>query len=125
MINKKVETRSQAVVTQTYISPLPPASEAEKYEKLLKGSVDRIFTMAEEQQKKNYQRDFTLLANDELKIKKSYQVAMVAMAFAFTLCGISVLQIFTTCRRTLPLFFLFFFLFPLYVLLNRNIWSYV
>jgi len=48
MINKKVETRSQAVVTQTYISPLPPASEAEKYEKLLKGSVDRIFTMAEE-----------------------------------------------------------------------------
>lgn len=76
----KVITRSRQSVF--YQGPLPPASEFGKYEEVLKGSADRILSMAENQSKHRQEIEKKVVKYDSIK-----SIGGLVSAFVIVLAG--------------------------------------
>lgn len=81
--------QSSRLITRTFSSgPLPPAAEIEQYEKTMKGAFNRILAMAERSQAERHEERVKQIESVNLRTRKMYSNSIIAMIFAFSLCGI-------------------------------------
>ena len=81
--------QTSRLITGTFSSgPLPPAAEIEQYEKTRKGAFNRILAMAERSQADRPEARVKQIESINLRTRKMYSNSIIAMIFAFSLCGI-------------------------------------
>ena len=81
--------QSSRLIARTFSSgPLPPAAEIEQYEKTMKGAFNRILAMAERSQAERHEERVKQIESVNLRTRKMYSNSIIAMIFAFSLCGV-------------------------------------